>query len=228
MIVHTMTHEQMVLEARKDIQAMRNKCTGPMRKLRRELFASKHDTLLHLFHWKSLSKNNWLVLIKHSKKRTLILSLAWFPDKEGKLAALWTTGAGNSFYIDSHVFERFGERFVPDESPIERLQSFFLENHIYSFEATDQIGEDRHEVSIGANQGLGLGQWDRSTDIIHWRTFVNHGQLFSNQEISMERMDWDRMLLEMSPGQRQHLIALTEKNDPQVAAFLKQWEVRAA
>ena len=228
MIVHTMTHERMVLEARKDIQAMRNKCTEPMRKLRRELFASKHDTLLHLFDWKSPNKNNWLVLIRHSKKRTLILSLAWFPDREGKLAALWTTGAGMAFYIDSHVFERFGERFVPDEIPIERMQSFFLENHLFSFEPTVQKSEDRFEVSIGANQGMGLGEWDRSTDIIHWRTFVNHGQLFENQEIAMERMDWDRVLLDMSPGQRKHLIALAEKNDPEVAAFLKQRQGRAA
>lgn len=221
MIVHTMTHAEMVLDARKDIQAMRNKCTEPLRKLRRELIASKHDTLLHLFDWKSPNKNNWLVLLRHSKKRTLTLSLAWFYDREGKLAALWTTGAGISFYIDSHVFERFGERFAPDQTPLERIQQFFLENHLFSYEPTKQLDEDRFEVSIGLNQGLGLGEWNDRTSIVHWRTFVNHGQLFSNQEVAMERMDWDRVLLDMSPGQRQHLITLAEKQAPDVAAFLK-------
>ncbi len=228
MIVHTMSHAQMVLDARKDIQAMRNTCIEPLRKLRRELFASEDDTLLHLFDWKSPNKNNWLVLIRHSKKRTMILSLAWFPDKEGKLAALWATGAGMAFYIDPHVFERFDERFVPDEIPIERLQSFFLENHLFSFEPTGQKSEQLYEVSIGANQGLGLGVWDRSTDIVHWRTFVHHGQRFENQEIAMERMDQDRVLVDMSHGQRQHRIAFAEKNDPEVAEFLKERKGRAA
>lgn len=228
MIVHTMTHAEMVLDARKDIQAMRNKCTEPLRKLRRELFASKHDTLLHLFDWKSPNKNNWLVLIRHSKKRSLTLSLAWFPDKEEKLAALWVTGAGIAYYIDSHVFERFGERFDPDQIPLDRLVSFFLENHVFSVEPTAQKGEQLFEVNIGANQGLGLGEWDRSTDIVHWRTFVNHGQLFSNQEVAMERMDWDRVLLDMTPGQRQHLISVADKRDPQLAAFLRTRFAKAA
>ncbi len=183
-----------------------------MRKLRLELAASEDDTLLHLFDWKSPNKNNWLVLIKHSNKRTLILSLAWFTDREGKLAALWTTGTGASFLIGSHVLERSGERFDPDESPIDRLQSFFLENHLFSFEPTGQKSEHLFEVSIGTDQGMGFGEWDRTTDIVHWHTFVHHGQLFENQNVSMERMDQDRDLLDMGLGQRQQLSERAEKS----------------
>lgn len=221
MIAHTMTHEQMVLDARKDIQMLRNQCIEPLRKLRRERLENGSDTLVHLFRWKSPNRNNWLILIRHSTNRTLIHSLTWFHDRDGRLAALWTTGAGISYYIEPSVFTRFGERSDPDETPMERLQSFFLENHLYSFEPTGRITGHRFQVSIGANQGLGLGEWDPRTDIIHWRTF-------ENQENAMERMDRDHAPYTMNEDQRQHLIALAGKHDPQLASFLKGRPGKAA
>ncbi len=229
MIVHTMTHEQMVLEARKDYPALRNKCTEPLRKLRKEHLKDRQGELLHMFTWTSPArKNNWLIVLRFTKATISTYTLAWFPDKQGKLAAVFTSSSGLAYYIDAHVFQRFGERFDPDETPLERLQSFFLENHMYSVEVDAPRGEHCWSVNIGANQGLGRGTWDTRTNIVHWGTFVNHGQLFPNQADSMERMDLERVFMGMSPGQRTHLLNLAEKSDPVVAAFLKEWEGRAA
>ena len=72
---------------------------------------------------------------------------------------------------------------------MERLQSFFFENHRYAMQVEEPKGEHHWNVSIGLHAGLGLGVWDTTTDILHWHDFIAY----------------DRSLLEMEPRQRMAL-----------------------
>lgn len=62
MIVHTMSAPEMVVEARKDYEALRRKVEEPLRRMRRERIRNKHE-IWQMIPWRSpKNKNNWLIL----------------------------------------------------------------------------------------------------------------------------------------------------------------------
>ena len=91
--------------------------------------------------------------------------------------------------------------------------AFFMENYFYAMEVNEPDGEDRWKVSVGMNHGLGF--WAVKEEVVYINTFVNHGQLFAEQGTAVERMDFDRLLLRMSPGQVKTFIALYKRTFPQ-------------
>jgi len=211
MIVHTMTAPEMVTEARKDYEALRRKVEDPLRRMRRESIRNKQE-IWQMIPWRSpKNKNNWLILLHQGKDVPRIYSMVWYHDGEGRINAVWTTHSGLAFHIDRHVIERYGARFNPTANPLERLQSFFLENYFYTVEPVEPEGEDTWKVNIGLNQGMGLGAWDRTTELVYMRTFINHGQLFQQQEDAMERMDLERIMYSLTPGQRRMIIAMFKR-----------------
>jgi hypothetical protein len=214
MLVHTMTLPELVAEARKDHVAMRNKLDTPLRRARRELIHTKQE-ILHLLPWRSTHGTNWLLLIHQQKNGARIYSMAWYLDRDGRVNALWVARAGMAFHIDRHVIERYGQRFDPTASPLERLQHFFTENYFYSVEPTVQDEHGNWKVNIGMNHGMGLGLWDQENEIVQVRTFVNHGQLFQHQEADMERMDVERLLFSLTRGQRMAFVAQYKRTYPE-------------
>jgi len=205
MLVHTMTHEQMVLEARKDLPALRNKLVAPVSRLRKEHAFDPQGELVHMYPWTSPAKNNWLVVLKCTKRGMSSHTLAWYNTKDGRIAALWLTGRGLSYHISADVIEQFAAYADESETPMERLQSFFFENHTYAMQVEEPQGEHHWNVSIGAGQGMGLGQWDTTTDIVHWRSFIHLGELFPQQHGQAEAMDPEHRWFDLNPGQRLEL-----------------------
>ena len=63
--------------------------------------------------------------------------------------------------------------------------------------------KDRGPRGLGG-QGMGLGQWDTTTDIVHWRSFIHLGELYQQNEQPMA-MDHERRWFDLSPGQRMAL-----------------------
>jgi hypothetical protein len=195
-----MTHAEMVTEARKDLKALRNMLEKPLRDLRREHLLDIHQPIQHMIPWCSPNLNNWLVMIKCVNSTLSVYTLAWFPERDRRLAGLWITAKGLSYFIDADVIERYGDHFDPSGSTIDRLQSFFFENHFYAMQVEDQRDEDRWNVSVGLDQGMGLGEWDIASDIVHLRTFVEHGELFEQEKKADVRAD--RLFNLLTHGQR--------------------------
>jgi hypothetical protein len=216
MIIHTMTHERMVREARKDLSALRNACVVPLQKLRREQLLDPAADLIHMLPWTSPRKNNWLVVLRMRYGLLYTSSLAWFEDGKGRLSAVWTEHSGHAFIISPEVFQHYGDGACPDESAIERVQSFFLEHHTFHITVDAPQGDDRWSVHIGTGQGLGSGIWDARTDIVHWHTFADHGQVFHQLDHALER---DQLLRDPSAGQRVQMTATAQEKDPAVGAL---------
>lgn len=63
------------------------------------------------------------------------------------------------------------------------------------------------------NHGLGLGDWDTHTDIIHIRTFVSFGQLFPEQQELMERLDAQRAWDSLTRGQQMERLARAKREE---------------
>lgn len=214
MIVHTMTTAEMVAEARKDFRALYNKCDKPLREARREMLRNKEE-IIHLFPWTSPRRNTWLLLVHQRKSGPRIYALVWYYDRDGRINAFHLAHKGMVFRIDRHVIERYGERFDPTAQPLERLQGFWLENHAYAVEPTKQLPDGRWSVNVGMNHGMGLGIWEQGTETVWVDTFINHGQMFSNQLDHMERMDVERMMRDMTRGQRRFFIDLYKRRFPE-------------
>ena len=171
---------------------------------------------IHLFNWTSPRKNNWLLLVHQRKAGPRIYALTWYYDRDGRINALHMAQAGMVFHIDRHVIERYGHRFDPTAKPLERLLHFWLENHTYSVVPVEQRGEGSLNVQVGMNHGMGLGHWNQGSEIVCVDTFINHGQMFNNQLDAMERMDMERMVRGLSPGQRLDFIAQFKRMYPEV------------
>ena len=218
MVVHTMSVPEMVLEARKDFQALRNKTTEPARRLRKEFLRSDRENELgHLVEWSSpKGKNKWLIFLVHGPKGLRTYTMVHFKDIKGRVAALWVTTNGPGYYIGPHVIQRYGERFDPTANPVERLRSFFMENHWYAVEPEREMRPGVWEAHFGLNHGLGLGDWHVEEGYFHIRTFVDFGNLFPNQLEQMERLDFDRHWTTLTKGQRQDLLRRAQLDEDQL------------
>lgn len=205
MLSHSMSPARLLAEARKDLAALRNKLVAPVGRLRKEHARDPQGELVHMYPWTSPNKNNWLVVLKCTKRGVSTHTLAWYNTKDGRIAALWLTARGLAYHIDAEVIEQFAAYADESETPLERLQSFFFENHSYVMQVEEPQGEHHWNVSIGAGQGMGLGQWDTTTDIVHWRSFIHLGELFPLQHGQPEAMDHERRWFDLSPGQRTEL-----------------------
>lgn len=198
MLTHTMSHEQQVLEARKDLPALRNQLVEPVRRLRREFEQYPQGPITHMIAWASPRKNNWLAVIEYDGQRVSTCTLAWYRDRQKRISAIWTTAQGMAYHIAAEVIAGYAGNLDASEDPLERLQSFFFENHRYALQVEEPKGEHHWHVSIGLHAGLGLGEWDTTTDIVYWRELVS----------------FDRSLLEMEPRQRMELYDRARGQEP--------------
>lgn len=221
MVVHTMSVPEMMLEARKDFQALRNKTAEPARRLRKEfLRGDRNDELGHLLEWSSpKGKNKWLIYLVHGPKGLRTYTMVHFKDAKGRVAALWVSIGGAAYYIGPHVVQRYGERFDPQANPLDRLRSFFMENHWYAVEPADELSPGVREAHFGMNHGLGLGEWHVEEGYFHIRTFVDFGHLYPNQLEQMERLDFDRHWTTLTKGQRQDLLRRAQLTEDQLRAI---------
>ncbi|MGV9011321.1 MAG: hypothetical protein ACOH13_01900 [Flavobacteriales bacterium] len=213
MIVSTMTIPEMVADARQDYKALWNKVDSQLPNMRRMHLRDRGQMITHLLPWRSPRKNNWLLQFCLRKAGLLMHPLVWSYDAKGRIIAMIVTPEGETTYLDNHMIQRYGERFDPTANPLERLQSFFYENYYYVKETLHELRPGVWEVRVGMNHGLGLGEWDRNTDIVHVRTFVSFGQLFPEQRELMERFDAQRAWDSLTTGQQIERIARTQREE---------------
>ncbi len=216
MLVPTMSLTEMVAEVRRDYKALWNKVDSLMPKMRRIHLRERAHTMSHLEPWRSPRKNNWLLHFSIRKAGPAMHPLVWTYDGKGRIIALIVTPSGSTTVLDNHMIQRYGERFDPTANPLERLQSFFYENYFYSTETLHERSPNVWEVRVGMNHGLGLGEWDRNTDIIHVRTFVSFGQLFPEQLELMERLDAQRAWDGLTRGQQTERLARAERQEEEI------------
>jgi hypothetical protein len=211
MITHTMSPARALAEARKDLPALRNKLVAPVSRLRKEHAIDPEGELVHMYPWTSPGRNNWLVVLKCTKRGVSTHTLAWYKAKDGRIAALWLTGRGLAYHIDAAVIEQFAAYADESENPLEQLQSFFFENHSYVMQVEEPQGEHHWNVSIGAGQGMGLGQWDTTTDIVHWRSFIHHAQVFPEHVTGQKSMNNEHYWFDLPRAQRLELYERARK-----------------
>ena len=213
MLVPAMSLPEMVAEARRDYKTLWNKVDSLMPKLRGMHLRDRAHTLSHLEPWRSPRKNNWLLHFSIRKAGLLMHPLVWTYDEKGRIFGLIVTPSGSSYCLDNHPIQRYGERFDPTANPLERLKHFFFENFYYSMETLHERSPNVWEVRVGMNHGLGLGDWDQNTDIIHVRTFVSFGQLFPEQLDLMERLDAQRAWDSLTTGQQTERLARAKREE---------------
>jgi hypothetical protein len=108
---------------------------------------------------------------------------------------------GLAYFIDPVVIEQYGRRCCPHDNPIECLQSFVLENYLFAMQVEKPIDEQRWHVSIGSEHGIGSGEWDTVTDVVHFRSFLDHRQIHrEEQETVKGALDIDGMYDLLTPG----------------------------
>ena len=158
--------------ARYDLPKLRKQLDAPLARLGAEHRMNGGKSITHMMPWTSPSKDNWLVLFHYSTERVRVHTLLWFLDVEGNAAAIWTGASGMAYHIQADAIASYAERFDPTADALERVQSFFLDNPFFEMQVERPQGQHHWDVSVGMHQGLGLGVWDATTDIVHVRSFV--------------------------------------------------------
>lgn len=219
MLVPTMNIAEMVADARKDHKALWNKVDGLLPRLRRMYLRERgHVTPTYLHPWTSPRGNEWLLHFTLRKAGPLMGAMVWTYDRKGRPFGLVVQPTGVTYHFDNHLVQRYGLRFDPTANPVERLRSFYMENHAFVVETQGTRRPGVVNVQVGMNQGLGLGSWDTDTDIIHVETFVNFGQLFPEQLEAMDRMDAQRAWDALTPGQQQERLRRAKLEEERRAA----------
>ncbi len=189
MIVPSMTPEQVVREAMLDLPTMWNKMKEPIKRLMR---LSKVDARVrdkeHLYEYRSHTGNNWLVVMRPTKKVLSIIPYVWYRGSDDKLRAARIHDDGLCFHISGHVFDQYFARFNKEKVSLDRLKEFVVENMDMGVEQCDQIGELR----VGVRHGYLTGVWVVPESIVQLTTFVDHGKLFPEQLEQMDRLDAQR------------------------------------
>ncbi|MBK9175938.1 MAG: hypothetical protein IPM46_06275 [Flavobacteriales bacterium] len=168
----SLTIPALLADARKDFPALRKQLDAPLRRLRAELERNGSKMITHMVPWRSPRKHDWLILLHYSARAVRVHTLLWFKDADGHTAAVWTGASGLAYHISAQALEAYAQRFDPTAAPKERAQSFFLDNPFFEMQVETPQGEHHWNVSVGMYQGLGLGEWDTTTDIVHVRSYV--------------------------------------------------------
>ncbi|MBK7298373.1 MAG: hypothetical protein IPI91_17845 [Flavobacteriales bacterium] len=100
---------------------------------------------------------------------------------------------------------------IPQATPWNGCRASSSENYYHAIETLHESSPGIWEVRVGMNHGLGLGDWDQNTDIVHVRTFVSYGQLFPEQQELMERLDTQRAWDSLTTGQQTERLARAER-----------------
>ena len=198
MIVHTMSPAQVVAEAITDLPALWNKMKGPIARLQR---LSKVDPRVrdkeHVEVYRSHGDNNWLVVMRPTKKVLSVAPFVWYWCADRKIRAARICDDGLSFHFSAHLLDQYFARFNKLEGQLERFKEFAKENIDLGIESCDAIGE----IRCGVRHGYLTGRWEVKDKVVQLTTFVDHGKLFPDQIEQMERLDQQRYE-QAHPGRR--------------------------
>jgi len=193
---------ELVADARKDHKALWSAVNNLLPRLRRMQQRDGADATPHMEPWCSPRGNNWLLHYSIRTAGPAMQPLAWCPDGKGGLIALLITASGTTYHLDNGLLLDYGAHFEGTADPLEALQSFFYENHYYTTETLHESSPGIWDVRVAMDQGLGIGAWDRNTDIIHVRSYVAYAQLLAEQREHMISFDARRAWEELTIGQQ--------------------------
>jgi len=199
MLTPALSLPELVADARKDHKALWSSVNNLLPRLRRMQHRDGAYAIPHMEPWCSPRGNNWLLHFSNHAAGPAMLPLVWCPDGKGGLIALLITPTGTTYHLDGGMIQHYGVQVEGTADLLEALQSFFFENHAYTTETLHESSPGIWDVRVTMDQGIGLGAWDRNTDIIHVRSYVSYAQLFPEQREQFDafsaRNAWDELTL---------------------------------
>lgn len=207
MIVAGMNHVEVMRAALRDLPAVERKMQRAKELLRRKHLKGDRKAVLTEIHaYVAPSYNNWYVVLRYCKAGIQTFHYCWYHGTDGRMRAVYVRPDGRTaFHYSKHVFDRYSSRFSPDVTGKERMQQFFLENHMFSAHTVDLMAEVVEDI-VSVNQGWLFGVRDEEENLTHLTTFVDQGHFFPEQHRLEERLEFERLLGGMSAGQRMELL----------------------
>ncbi|MBL0126076.1 MAG: hypothetical protein IPP83_01185 [Flavobacteriales bacterium] len=193
---------ELVADARKDHKALWSTVNRLLPRLRRVQGRDGAETIPHMEPWTSPRGNNWLLHFSTRSTGPAMHPLVWCSDGNGSIIALLITPTGTTYHLEGGMIQHYGAHVEGTADLLEALQSFFFENHYYTTETLHEFSPGIWDVRVTMDQGLGLGEWDRTTDIIHVRSYVSYVQLFPEQREHLVALDARRAWDELAIGQQ--------------------------
>lgn len=186
MIVQTHKPEEVVAQAHQDLPALWNKMKEPIARLQRRMRVDKSLRLEpQLYEYRSHAGNNWLIAMVPTKKVLTIAPFVWYRGTDSFYRAARIMTDGVSYHISHHVLEQYFKRFNATVDGHTRLREFVRENMNFACEYCF----DNNEVRVGVTHGYIIGEWVVPHQVAQLKTFVDHGHLFPDQLMQMDRLD---------------------------------------
>ena len=214
MILPKMTEVEVLREALQDLPSVERKMQRTKELLcRKHLKGDRKAVLVEAHPYSSARGNRWIVVMRHCKAGIQCFHYAWYRGTDNRMRAIFVQPNGSTaFHYSKHVFDQYSERFSPDVSAEERLRQFFLENHMYSAHSVDLMAEPLEDI-VSVNQGWLFGVRDEEENLTRLTTFVDQGHFFPDQHQLEQKLEMDRLLAGMSPGQRMEFLRKLKDSD---------------
>ena len=207
MIVATMTAIEVVRDATRDLPAIERKFLREKEKLMRRHTKGDRKAVLEEIHaYEAPSGNNWFIVLRCSKAGIQNANFAWYRGRDNYLRAVRVREDGlTALHYSHHVFEQYGARFAKGVLALDRLRQFFLDNYACVCHMVDPMA-DEVEVITSVNQGWIFGISDEDEDLVHLTTIVDHGHFVAEQHDLEKKLEFERNLGGMTPGQKAELL----------------------
>lgn len=184
MIVATMSLEEKEAHVRGEVASVMRKFAAPMDRVRRSLRKTPGQrTLVRHFSYRSPRGMQWEVTAYCAKKYDKIFMTAWWHLDGVGLEAM-ALGPNDTYYFDTHFFQRYRERYSCTTSPTENLRGFLKSNYDLTCMVLKSERHGYRQVLVACNDGLILGT--QRHGVLACDTYLSPKQLRPDQQAAYE------------------------------------------
>lgn len=185
MIVPTMTYSEIANELGKDHQAVFAYANWLTSQNKYKRFAMKHPEPVNFkpVYWTSGRKNNYVIIPSSEGKNFMkkngisyTIFCYYFGEKNSLNAVMVNQQERYNFY-SSHLFDRYGERFLNDTSmnKVELMVEFAKNNSRYTITTFDTAVKYKNSIFGRVNEGIIIGCEEEGFHV--FKTFLTEDML---------------------------------------------------
>ena len=192
MIVPAMNPEEILKEVILDFDTVERKAYYLGTHLRRKLIKAKNNTICEITDYKSLRKNDWVILIICTHKGLCTITGIHYLNPMG-FNAINVYNREKIVHYSSHFLERYNERYVKlkDMTKLDLFKNFVSHNTMIVHQIIDPQDFEIRRIVGRFKQGVGFGTIEEinNVQVTNYKTFVTNEMLFESQKDKVKTME---------------------------------------
>lgn len=192
MLVPAMNSEEIIREIMLDYASVDRKSLYLSQNLRRKVVKSKNNTFCDITDYKSLRKNDWVILVVCNRKGQCRITVVHYLNQFG-FNVVNVYARDKIQHFSGHFLERYNERYLMqnDLTKLDLIKNFVSHNIMIVHEVIDPADLKIRRIIGRFKQGVGLGtvEYINGIHVIDYKTFISNEMLYENQKDEVKTME---------------------------------------